>query len=165
MRPHTTDSSQLREQGFSLIEVLVAVAILGFVALGIASLFSQATLVNASGFDYAQLASEGRRALETCKSLPYEDAALDLTSGSPVNITTRIAGYQPPRLFVIMISIDEFDLQSATDFADMTAWPPVAAANDGNVKRVTVRVSVNDLGRAQMIGRREFVATTLLVRG
>jgi len=147
--------------GFSLIEVLVAVAILGFIALGIAGLFSQATLTNASGYDYAQLASEGRRALETLKSLPYIDPALDPTGGTPVDLTTRLAGYQLPRLFEIEMSIDEFDLDAAADMSDMTGWAVAATANTGNIKRVTVRVE----STKGLIGRRQFVASTLLVRG
>jgi len=39
------------ERGFSLLELLVALLILAFVALGIASLFSHAQLTNASGYD------------------------------------------------------------------------------------------------------------------
>ncbi len=147
--------------GFSLIEVLVAVAILGFIALGIAGLFSQSVLTNASGYDYAQLASEGRRALETLKSLPYNDVALDPTGGTPVDITTRLAGYQLPRMFEIELSVDEFDVDAADDLADMTGWTVAATANSGNIKRVTVRVE----STKGLIGRRQFVSTALLVRG
>jgi prepilin-type N-terminal cleavage/methylation domain-containing protein len=149
------------DAGFSLIEVLVAVAILGFIALGIAGLFSQSVLTNASGYDYAQLASEGRRALETLKSLPYNDAALNPTGGTPVDLTTRLAGYQLPRLFEIELSVDEFDVDAGDDLADMTGWTVAATANTGNIKRVTVRVE----STKGLIGRRQFVSTALLVRG
>jgi len=147
--------------GFSLIEVLVAVAILGFIALGIAGLFSQSVLTNASGYDYAQLASEGRRALETLKSLPYNDAALDPTGGTPVDLTTRLAGYQLPRMFEVQVSVDEFDVDAGDDLADMTGWTAAATVNTGNIKRVTVRVE----STKGLIGRRQFVSTALLVRG
>ena len=149
------------DAGFSLIEVLVAVAILGFIALGIASLFSQSVLTNASGYDYAQLASEGRRALETLKGLPYQDPALNTTGGTPVDLTTRLAGYTLPRLFEVELSVDEFDVEQADDMADMTGWAPPGTPNDGNVKRITVRVE----STKGLIGRRQFVASALLVRG
>ena len=57
--------------------------------------------------------------------------------------------------------MDEFDLDVASDMADMTGWPVAATANTGNIKRVTVRVE----STKGLLGRRQFVSTALLVRG
>ena len=81
------------QRGFSLLELLVALLILAFVALGIASLFSHAQLTNASGYDYAVLASEARRALEDLMATPFNDAALTDTAGTPRQLTTARRGF------------------------------------------------------------------------
>ena len=65
-----------RTEGFTLVEILIMMVILSFVALGIAGLFSHAMLTNASGHDYALLASEARFALEEMQARPFDDAVL-----------------------------------------------------------------------------------------
>ncbi len=150
------------ERGLSLIEVMVAVAILGFVALGIASLFSYSVVSNASGYDYALLASEARRALETLKAVDFRDAALADTGGTPVAIQTRLAGYQPRENFVVTFTAQEFRIQEGTNLTDMSGWAPPGPGQQPNLRRITVAVRSS---RTELIGQREFVATTLLVRG
>lgn len=151
------------QRGLSLVEVLVAVAILGFVALGIASLFSYSMVTNASGFDYALIASEARRALETLKSIDFEDPALADTGATPVAIETRLAGYTPRQGFDVTFTAQSFHVQAADPLDDMSAWeaPDPDASRPANLLRVTVSVS----SRAGFIGQRNFVATTLLARG
>jgi prepilin-type N-terminal cleavage/methylation domain-containing protein len=67
----TSPTAKPGQGGFTLVEILVALVILSFVALGIAGLFSHAITVNASGHDYALLATEARFALESLQALPF----------------------------------------------------------------------------------------------
>lgn len=150
------------QRGLSLIEVLVAVAILGFVALGIASLFSYSMVSNASGFDYALLASEARRALETLKAVDFEDAALDDTGTTPVAIQTRLAGYVPHQGFDVTFTAQAFHVDGADPLTDMSSWDAPGAASPANLRRITVSVRSRS---SILIGQRNFVATTLLARG
>jgi prepilin-type N-terminal cleavage/methylation domain-containing protein len=143
-----------RQQGFTLVEILVALMILSFVALGIAGLFSHSMIVNASGHDYAVLASEARFALESLQARPFMDAALSATSTprtwAPVN-----------RNFTINYTVDDFFVQNWAEVAS-GAWPAATTANPANLKRITMTVaSTNEI----LIGQRVLTVSTLKIPG
>jgi len=144
------------DRGFTLIEVLMALLILGIVALGIAGMFSHAMVVNASGYDYARLASQARFVLEELRARPFTDPSLVATTGRtwiPQNATYS------NRNFTATYAITEFQISSWTDLGG--AWP-TTTAGAGNVKRITVRVR----STAQNLqGRRELVVSALKVAG
>jgi prepilin-type N-terminal cleavage/methylation domain-containing protein len=147
------------EQGFSLLELLVALLILAIVALGIAGLFNHAQITNASGYDYAKLASEARQTIESLQALPFNDAMLLDTAGTPRNWN------QATRGFNVDYTVQDFDVSTWVEAQTGTgAWPVPAAATDTNIKRITVRVrSTRGLGLT--VGRREFVTTALRIPG
>ena len=143
-----------RQQGFTLVEILVALMILSFVALGIAGLFSHSMIVNASGHDYAVLASEARFALESLQARPFADAALAATSTprtwAPIN-----------RNFTINYTVDDFFVQNWAEVAS-GAWPVATAANPANLKRITMTVaSTNEI----LMGQRVLTVSTLKIPG
>lgn len=143
------------QQGFSLIELLVALLILGFVALGIASLFSHAQLTNASGYDYALLASEARRTIETLQGTPFIDPALADTAGAPRQWPAARKGFD------VSYTVQDFEVHT---WADMVSNPmPVPATADAaNFKQITVLVRSTT---TFLSGRREFVATAVKIQG
>jgi len=141
-----------RQLGFTLVEILVALMILSFVALGIAGLFSHAMVTNASGHDYAVLASEARFALESLQARPFVDAALAATSTprtwAPVN-----------RNFTINYTVDDFFVQNWAEVAS-GVWPVATAANPANLKRITMTVaSTNEI----LMGQRVLTVSTLKI--
>lgn len=146
------------ENGFTLIEVLMALLILAIVALGVAGMFSHAMVVNASGYEYAQLASQARFVLEELRARPFTDPTLDATTGTtwiPLNATYS------NRDFTAAYSVVEFSVSNWTDLGG--AWPaPTAGAGTGNFKRITVRVrSLSE----NLNGRHELVVSALKVNG
>ena len=152
MRPDRISKGQ---QGFSLIELLVALLILAFVALGIAGLFSYAQITNASGYDYALLASEARRTLETLQATPFIDPALAATGGTARQWVAARKGFD------VQYTVQDFEVHT---WADMAANPPPVPTDpaDANVKQITVRVSSTT---TFLHGRREFVSTALKIAG
>lgn len=161
---HTVPHSTCRtEYGFTLIEILVALVILSFVALGIAGLFSHAIKTNASGQDYAELAVEARVALEAMQELPFrhvddpddpddDEGLLDGTS-SPKSWPSTNPGFD------IAYTVDNYLVQNWQD-AGGGSWP-TSNDDDANLKRITITVTSN----AQFLdGRRIFTVTSLKVR-
>jgi Tfp pilus assembly protein PilV len=148
-------------KGFTLVEILIMMVILSFVALGIAGLFSHAMITNASGHDYALLASEARFALEALQARPFEDAAL-LDTGA-----TQI--WQPinPN-FVIEYTVEDYRVDNWTQADDGSAGWSVpttgtgAVTDNANLKRITMTViSTNQILR----GRRVLTVTSLKIPG
>ena len=143
-----------RQQGFTLIEILVSLVILSFVALGIAGLFSHSMMVNASGHDYAVLASEARFALEALQSRAWTDAALVATDGTP-----RIWVPNNPN-FTINYTVDDYYIENWTEAAG--TWQAPAGIEQANLKRITMTVaSTNQVLRGQRI----FTVTSLKISG
>ena len=143
------------ERGFSLLELLVALLILAFVALGIASLFSHAQLTNASGYDYAVLSSEARRALEDLLATPFNDAALIDTAGTPRQLTTARRGFD------VRYTVQDFQVLTWNQLTS-PPWPTPATAADANLKQITLRVSSTT---RYLTGRREFVVSAIKIAG
>ena len=148
-------------EGFTLIEILIMMVILSFVALGIAGLFSHAMITNASGHDYALLASEARFALEALQARPFVDATL-LDTGSVQN--------WPPinPNFSIEYTVEDFRVDNWTQAASGSGgWgAPTsgtgAATDTANLKRISMTVtSTNQVLR----GRRVLTVTSLKIPG
>jgi prepilin-type N-terminal cleavage/methylation domain-containing protein len=164
MRNEPAHPTRNGERGMSLLEVLIALLILAFVALGIASLFHHAQLMNASGYSYAVLASEARRTVEAIQSTAFNSAALSQTDAGPRLWPDAARG------FTIRYTVVDFDLGDWRDVFDFAndvpvapaAWPTPDPADPNTIrlKRVTVRVSANT---RFLTGRRDFVVTTLRI--
>src|SRR5512132_1814640 len=84
-----TKSSRRRESGLTLVELLIALALLGFVLLGIAPLFIASMKSNFSANEYTSINMLARDRLEQLMNLPFNDP--QLTPGVKVND-------QPPKL-------------------------------------------------------------------
>jgi len=146
--------SSVSQQGFTLIEILVSLVILSFIALGIAGLFSHSMVVNASGHDYAVLASEARFALEALQARPWIDAALVDTDGVPRSWTPNNPN------FTINYTVDDYYIPDWT--AASGTWAAPAGLEVANLKRVTMTVaSTNPVLRGQRI----FTVTSLKIPG
>jgi len=148
-------------EGFTLVEILIMMVILSFVALGIAGLFSHAMITNASGHDYAVLASESRFALEALQTRPFTDTTLLDTGG-----VQTWAAINPN--FVIEYTVEDFRVDNWTQAAGGSGgWSAPttgtgAATDNANLKRITMTVtSTNQVLR----GRRVLTVTSLKIPG
>jgi type II secretory pathway pseudopilin PulG len=152
------DFPRHQNEGFTLVEILIMMVILSFVALGIAGLFSHAMLTNASGHDYALLASEARFALEEMQARPFEDAVLTET---PPGDTLSWAPVNPN--FAIEYTVEDYRVENWTEAeTGSQGWTDPVGSEVANLKRITMTVtSTNEILR----GRRVLTVTCLKIPG
>ncbi len=143
-----------RPTGFSFVEILIAIAILSFVALGIAGLFSHSMVVNASAHDYAVLSSQARWAMEALQARTFADAALVDTAGTPRTWVT-----ENPTI-TIQYTVDDYHVENWAEAAG--AWPAPSALKPANLKRITMTVvSTKEI----LLGRRVLTVSALKIPG
>ncbi len=146
-----------RPTGFSFVEILIAIAILSFVALGIAGLFSHSMVVNASAHDYAVLSSQARWAMEALQARTFADAALVDTAGTPRTWVT-----ENPTI-TIEYTVDDYHVENWAEAAGVWPAPSVGPpARPANLKRITMTVvSTKEI----LLGRRVLTVSALKIPG
>jgi type II secretory pathway pseudopilin PulG len=151
-----------REAGFSVVEGLVAAAILLIIAIGLLPLFTRSILNNARGSDYTQATSHAASDLEDLQRLPFDNndillapaaSALDraqFTSasfgdGHPVTKTDWGAGAPPvgnKPLWVRNTEVMQFGISALDDgvIKDEEALPGGTAPIFVQLKQVEVEM-------------------------
>jgi Tfp pilus assembly protein PilV len=76
------------EAGFSLIEALIAAAILLFIAIGLIPLFSQAILNNSAGSDHTVASTFAKDELEDLQDAAFGNSALLIDNTEDLLLTT-----------------------------------------------------------------------------
>lgn len=74
-------TSTRRTAGFSLIEVLVAAAILLVIALGLVPLYTRSIRSNVEGFDYTHVSNFAKSRAEEYLQLPFNSPRLTVSAG------------------------------------------------------------------------------------
>ncbi len=77
------------EQGFSVVEVLIASLIFLIIAVGILPLFAASTRNTADGREATEVSNFGRSAVEDLMQASFSDARLTVPSGSTVLTTNQ----------------------------------------------------------------------------
>ncbi len=124
------------ERGVSLVETLVALLILSFVAVSTLAMFGQGMRLNASGADYTAITNVAKDKSEELLNLNYANAILapdqtftEIRNQPQVTITWRVAEH----------SLVQGTIDPATVFG---ASPMVStSAGSGNLKVVSVTVN------------------------
>ena len=89
--PNSRSPRSNPESGLTLIELLIAVALLGIVLLGIAPLFIASVKSNYSANEYTSIHNLARDRLEQLMSLPVTDPQLSAVTGTfPDDMPTRL---------------------------------------------------------------------------
>jgi type II secretory pathway pseudopilin PulG len=70
-----------RENGFSMIEALIAAALIGAVAVGIIPMFSRAISDNVAGSEYTRVSNYAKSEEETFARAPFEQATFQVPVG------------------------------------------------------------------------------------
>jgi Tfp pilus assembly major pilin PilA len=70
------------EAGFSMVEALIAAAILLIIAIGMIPLFARSMVNNALGSDYTQATTFSKTNIEKIQKAPFESKDITLTAGT-----------------------------------------------------------------------------------
>ena len=120
--------SRRREAGFSLIEVLVAAAILLVIALGLVPLYVRSIRSNVEGFDYTQVANSAKSRAEEFLQYGFNDARLTVPGGQD------------------SLEVQDFYSVEQDRWVDEADWPPVEDDQVLFTRTATVRqFSITDL--------------------
>lgn len=113
------------ERGFSLIEVLVASAILLVIALGLVPLYTRSIRSNVEGFDYTHVSNFAKSRAEEYRQLPFASPDLTVPAGSTE------------------LEVPDFYSQAQHRWMDEAEW---AAKSAGDVALFTRTTTVRQFG-------------------
>jgi prepilin-type N-terminal cleavage/methylation domain-containing protein len=145
-------------RGVTLVELLIAIALLGFILLGIAPLFIASVKSNYSANEYTSLNNLARDRLEQLMNLPFNDPQLSpgnhAANDLPATLPDPQTGVPPSDVanpFRRTYWVRQFAIPAATLVPENGAFTPVLVTGAGapyHYKRidVTVDTAVPHLG-------------------
>ncbi len=121
------------DAGFSLIEVLATLVLLGFVALGIMTTLNHGIRFNGSSRDYTSINNRARTTLEELMAMPFN--AAELAPGPEHDVGDP--------LFDITYTVTEHYLSAGTSDPNVVLATP-AGPGTGNLKLITLTATANN---------------------
>jgi len=89
MKIRTTSEAGGRQGGFSMVESLIAAAIIGIVAIGILPMFTRAMVDNMAGADYTRVTNYAKSKEEDFSRMPVLQQAIQVPAGQTNFLTTE----------------------------------------------------------------------------
>jgi prepilin-type N-terminal cleavage/methylation domain-containing protein len=156
--------SRKSQRGLTLVELLIAMALLGFVLLGITPLFIASVKSNYAGNEYSSINMLARDRLEQLMNLPFNDVQIapgihpnDLPPVLPdpaTGLPPASGGVRNP--FTVCYQVFQYQIPTVVAAnASFTPIPVVLAGNRYDYRRieVTVRSSTGPLGLGTRMSR------------
>ena len=137
------------QAGLTLVEMLIAVALLGIVLLGIAPLFIASVKSNYSANEYTSIHNLARDRLEQLMNLPVTDPQLSAATATfpddqPLTLPDPTTGVPPSTVanpFVRTYTVNHFTSTPPAAPGDAWVLTPVAAGQPYEFKEIVVTVS------------------------
>ena len=149
-----------REAGLTLVEMLIAVALLGIVLLGIAPLFISSMRFNYSAFEYTSIHNLARDRLEQLMNLPFGNQQLAqgaYVNDLPTTMPDPATGIPPSNVKNMLertYSVDNFTTSPPLATGDNYVLTAVGAGTPCDFKRIDVTVRSTSGGTNFGIGAR-----------
>lgn len=160
------------ERGLSLIEMLIALALLGFILLGILPLFMGSVKSNFSANEYTSIHNLSRDRLEQLMNLPFSDAQLSAgvhANDLPAVMPDPATGVPPasggvPNPFTLSYQVRQYQIPASGAVATGAPFTPtrvIVAGQTFQYKRidVTVQSGTGPLGIGSRVVRLSGVIT------
>ena len=148
------------EAGLTLVELLISLALLGFVLLGIAPLFIASVKSNYSANEYTSIHNLARDRLEQLMNMPFGNAQLNAGSFGndlPTTLPDPATGIPPSQIKNPLART--YTVQNFTSTAPLATGDPytlstVGAGNPCQFKRIDVTVTSSNSGTGIGAGQR-----------
>lgn len=164
-----------RQKGLSMIEALIAAALLLIIAVGILPLFSQAIVNNQSGSESSSVSNMARTQVEELFQLTFNDPQLTPTSGTELTIQSYYSmadriwrpGAAPvdgsdPALWERTAIVRQYNVNSLDDQLLEPAEALPAGAPPGQVHFKEIEVTANGTRTGGPLGPSRRIAVRML---
>jgi Tfp pilus assembly protein PilV len=165
----------LAQTGLSMIEALIAAALLLVIAAGILPLFSQAIVNNQSGSESSSVSNMARSQVEELYQLPFNHAQLTPVSGSELSIASYYSfndevwktGEAPldgsdPALWERTAIVRQYSVSALEDNLLDSAEALEAGAPPGQVHFKEIEVTANGTRTGGPLGPSRIIAVRML---
>ncbi|MEX0879071.1 MAG: prepilin-type N-terminal cleavage/methylation domain-containing protein [Thermoanaerobaculia bacterium] len=150
------------QAGLTLVEMLIAVALLGIVLLGIAPLFIVSVRSNYSANEYTSIHNLGRDRLEQLMNLPVTNAQLSAATATfpndlPTTLPDPLTGVPPSGVanpFTRIYTVNHFTSTPPAVAGGPYTLNPVLAGQPYDFKEIVVTVTSRSGGTNLGIGAR-----------
>ena len=150
------------QTGLTLVELLIALALLGIVLLGIAPLFIASVRSNYSANEYTSIHNLARDRLEQLMNLPVTSAQLSAATATfpddqPLTLPDPLTGVPPSTVdnpFTRTYTVNHFTSTPPAVAGGSYTLNPVAAGQLYDFKEIVVTVTSRSGGTALGIGAR-----------
>jgi prepilin-type N-terminal cleavage/methylation domain-containing protein len=165
--------------GFSLIEVLIAMALAGLLLIGVLPLFTKSMTNNVEGNQLTEVTNNARLHVEELMAMPIGAEELTVPDGENELLTVEMfsptqerwidetqfgADEQP--LFTRMTRVRQFDMSAVSnidlEFEDHEVLPGGTPASQVHIKEITVRVNTGRPTFLSLMGRQKAVTLRVL---
>ena len=161
------------QTGLTLVELLIAVALLGIVLLGIAPLFIASVQSNYSANEYTSIHNLARDRLEQLMNLPVISPQLSAATGTfpndlPATLPDPVTGVPPSTVanpFFRTYTVNHFTTTPPAAAGDPFTLTPVAAGQPYDFKEIVVTVTSRAGGTDTSIGTLGIGSRTAQVSG
>jgi prepilin-type N-terminal cleavage/methylation domain-containing protein len=171
--------SQRTRLGFSLIEVMIAMALAGLLLIGVLPLFTKSMSNNVEGNQLTEVTNRARLHIEELMALPIDADELTVPNGEDQLVTIEM--YSPTRkrwikdtdygsdaepLFTRTTRVRQFNMSavSSTDleFEDDEALPGGTPTSQVEIKEIVVRVNSGRPTFLSIMGRQKAVTLRVM---
>ena len=165
--------------GFSLIEVLIAMALAGLLLIGVLPLFTKSMSNNVEGNQLTEVTNRARLHLEELMAMPVDTEELTVPDGEEELVTVEM--YSPTEtrwidetvypndaepLFTRTTRVRQFNMSAVSnidlEFEDDEVLPGGTPASQVQIKEIVVRVNTGRPTFLSLMGRQKAVTLRVL---
>ncbi len=177
--PKHVFSDVSRQPGFSLIEVLIAMALAGLLLIGVLPLFTKSMSNNVEGNQLTEVTNRARLRLEELMAMPVDAEELTVPNGADQLVTVELFsptgerwveaasyGADAEPLFTRTTRVRQFNMAAVSsvdlEFGDDEVLPGGTPSSQVQIKEIVVRVNTGRPTRLTLMGRQKAVTLRVL---